>query len=168
MQMIISIFFLFILLSCSLTQKKENAFTQIESMGADTYNIQATLIPFSFQTCFLILLKVKSDEKYASFNEWTGKVILKNTEYPLLWTEEALKTPPQKKTASTYFGKTNHYMNQGIACVNMGLALEDEITLKLSPSFIQWPFDETLKLSWDFKSLTKKTPPKIKEKYRGW
>lgn len=124
------------------------------------------------KTCFHITLKVINQAKYAYFDEWKGRVFVENNnqklEFPLEWTTESLNNKPKALSASAFYGKTDHYFNEGIACTETPFPLKNGFTLKLLPSYIQWPFDGTLDLSWSFVDPNNKTPKKIKERYRGW
>lgn len=124
------------------------------------------------KTCFQIALKVINQSKYAYFDEWKGRVFVDNPdqkfEFPLEWTEESLKNKPKTQIGSAFHGKTDHYFNEGVACTETPVPLKKGFTLKLLPSYIQWPFDGTLDLSWSFVDPEDKTPKKVKERYRGW
>lgn len=124
------------------------------------------------KTCFQIALKVINQSKYAYFDEWKGRVFVDDSEqkleFPLEWTEESLKAKPKSQVGSAFHGKTDHYYNEGVACTETRVPLQKGFTLKLLPSYIQWPFDGTLDLSWSFVDPNDKTPKKVKERYRGW
>lgn len=125
------------------------------------------------KTCLKISLRVITQSKYAYFEEWSAKVFIEQSvneklEFPLVWTEESLTAKPQTKLASAFHGKTEHYSNEGVACTEKPIPLNKGFTLKLLPSFIQWPFDGTLDLSWNFVDPGAKPLKKIKETYRGW
>lgn len=124
------------------------------------------------KTCFSITLKAINQSKYAYFEEWKGKVFVEennnNLEFPLEWNSEALLSKPQIEMSASFHGKTEHYLNRGIACTETAVPLTRGLSLKLLPSFIQWPFDGTLDLSWNFVDPKANSAKKVKESYRGW
>ncbi len=163
----------------------EEALTDYGSMGAGTYKMRVTVLTPTFLQmrdhkmiaqnevlCFAVSLKVINQAKYAYFDEWTAKAFIsekeEQIEFPLEWTKESLQSKPQTKLGASFHGKTEQYFNNGTICSLKPIDLNKGLVLKFFPSYIQWPFDGSLDLSWDFIEPGAKSLKKAKERYRGW
>ncbi len=126
------------------------------------------------KTCMQFHYEVVRFDQAKNLKDWQLTLIDSNkVTSSLNW--EKMPVPIQSEIQRQE-GKLEKWINDGVACTSPAVDLTAGFSLKVRPSFVQWPFQSEKKMAWNFSHYKKDEGKKIlipkkkqvKERYRGW
>ncbi|GEM_PF-2071829 len=129
------------------------------------------------RTCFNFRYEVLRFNQSSELKNWQI-ILLDKTglEYPLTWDKEDLKKAPVMTRVLRSGDNLEQWLGDGVACTTAEPQLNSGFGLKVKPSYVQFPFDATAKIYWEFPEIKivdgKEVKVEGKKKsfkpYRGW
>lgn len=129
------------------------------------------------KTCFHFNYEVLLHDKSSRLEHWKLNLIDdKDQEYPLEWNSDDLKRSPIMTRKIRSGDKLEQWLGDGVACTYAKPSLNKGFGLKITPNFVQFPFDKTAKLFWEFPEIKIVEGKEVKvekkkrsyKSYRGW
>jgi hypothetical protein len=129
------------------------------------------------KTCFELNYSVLRWEKVSNLKDWKLEMIDHHkTSHPMNWKKTDLKKMPARTKVQRSGDNLDKWLNDGHACVDTKVPLDKGFSVKVTPSFVQFPFDSSSTLHWRFATYVQKDGKEIKvqkkqesfQGYRGW
>ncbi|MEC7277730.1 MAG: hypothetical protein VXV96_15520 [Bdellovibrionota bacterium] len=127
--------------------------------------------------CFTVSYQALRFDKVSHLKNW--KVFFQNPKgesIPLSWHKEDLNKEPIKGKVMKSGDNLDSWSGSGTACTTLKTELSNGFALKVMPDYVQFPFDSTAEVYWEFPEMVEKEGKKVwkeeKKKsfkgYRGW
>ncbi len=132
------------------------------------------------KVCVEAIITVKEFHRVNTLDQWRLTFIdSNNIAYRLEWLDESDfggLPGPITSVRHSYHGKEKFWTLMGKACAVADVKMQEGFKVIFRPSFVQWPFDDELKIEWTFdhtkvvdgKKIKVKKKERKKEGYRGW
>jgi hypothetical protein len=129
------------------------------------------------KTCFNFSYEVTRFEQSSRLQDWSLAIVDKeDQEFATQWSDEDLKKKPVVSKRNVAGDKLNKWLSSGVACTQASPKLASGFGIKVTPKFVQFPFDKSAKLFWEFPEIkivdgqAQEVEGKKKSfrSYRGW
>ncbi|MCF8059050.1 MAG: hypothetical protein K9K67_07125 [Bacteriovoracaceae bacterium] len=129
------------------------------------------------KTCFKFRYEVLRFNQSAELKNWQIILLDKtNQEFPLTWRNGDLEKAPVMTRVLRSGDNLEQWLGDGVACTNAEPHLNSGFGLKVKPSYVQFPFDSTAEIYWEFpeikivngKEVQVEKKKKAFKSYRGW
>jgi len=99
--------------------------------------------------CVEMNLSIVKFSSVTTFSKWNVEIIDSlGGKYPITWKLEDLTKSPISTLFNGLYGIEQKWFNNATGCVRVSLPVEKGFKIKLSPTFVQWPFPDSTILTW--------------------
>lgn len=129
------------------------------------------------KTCFHFNYEVLLHQASSRLEHWKLNLIDEtDQEYPLEWKKEDLNRSPVLTRKIRSGDRLEQWLGDGVACTYARPKLNKGFGLKIRPNYVQFPFDKTAELFWEFPEIKVVDGKEVKvekkkrsyKSYRGW
>lgn len=129
------------------------------------------------KTCFHFNYQVLRFNKSSQLKNWKLAILdKKDQEYPTDWNGDDLKVSAVKTKKVVAGDRLDQWLGEGTACTSATPALKSGFGIKVTPDFVQFPFDKSAKIYWEFPEIrivdgeeeVVEDKKKSYRSYRGW
>lgn len=129
------------------------------------------------KTCVHFQYEVLLHEKASKLNDWQLFLVDKNNqEYPLQWNEADLERPPVLTRVTRSGDYLEKWLGEGTACTDAKIDFISGTAVKAQPAYVQFPFDASTKIYWEYPEFKVIDGKEIKiedrkrnyKSYRAW
>jgi len=129
------------------------------------------------RTCFHFSYEVLRFAESSRLQDWKLSIVdVSEQEFPAQWLEEDQLKKPVRTKKIVAGDKLDKWLSDGAACTEASPKLSSGFGIKVTPKFVQFPFDKTAKVYWEFPEIkmidgqAQEVEGKKKNfrTYRGW
>lgn len=116
------------------------------------------------KTCLHFEYQVVHHQKVKNLDAW--KVSIKDhagQDYPVTWKKKPIFSRPAAAKLKRDGKVLDQWIYEGTGCADTNIPLEKEFGVKVTPSYVQWPFPSSKDFWWEFDHIVK-TKDGIEEK----
>ncbi len=101
------------------------------------------------KVCIQLNFNIIKFEQVSHLKDWKAEIIDSfGNKYLITWMPEDLRKMPIATLFNGLYGKEMKWYNNATGCVNLAINLDKGFKVKLTPSFVQWPFSSSTILTW--------------------
>lgn len=117
------------------------------------------------KVCIEFGISIVRFQTVSKIKEWKVAIVDKaGFSYPIKWDRKSLRKRPIVELFPGLYGPEQKWLNFAQGCADITFALSEGFRIRVNPSYVQWPFDNSSELTWN---LTAKEAGTF-QSYRGF